>query len=75
MSNLKNRSNVHRFSTNKMILSLGIFMRNIKALALTVQNILARIKFSKKWVKLQGQGHRVKHNGTHSEYSCEISKL
>ena len=26
------------------------------ALALTVQKLLARLKFSKKWVKLQGQG-------------------
>ena len=47
--------------TNKKILSLGIFMRNIKALALTVQ------MFSKKWVKLLGQGHRVKNNGTHGK--------
>ena len=37
----------------------------IKALALTVQASLQRFKFSKKWFKLQGQGLRVKNNGTH----------
>ena len=39
MSIKKKRSNVKvkRFSIYKKILSLGIFMRNIKALALTVQ--------------------------------------
>ena len=35
--------------------------------ALTVQKLLARLKFSKKWVKLQGQGHLVKYNGTHGK--------
>ena len=34
-------------------------MWNIKALALTVQKLLARIKFSKIGVILQGQGHIV----------------
>ena len=34
-------------STNKKILSQGIFMCNIKALALTAQKLLARLKFSK----------------------------
>ena len=42
-------------------------MWNIKALALTVQNLLARFKISKIWVILQGQGHRVKINGTHGK--------
>ena len=40
---------------------------NIKALALTVQKLLTRLKFSKKWVKLQGQGHRVENNGTYGK--------
>ena len=40
-------------------LSQRIIMWNIKAIALTVQKLLARLK------KLQGQGHRVKDNGTH----------
>ena len=42
----KNRSNVKvkRVSANKNILSQGIFMRNIKALALTVQKLSARLK-------------------------------
>ena len=33
----------------------------------TVKKLLARLKFSKKWVKRIGQGHRVKNNGTHGE--------
>ena len=42
--------------------------------------IISKIKVFKKWFKLQGQGHRIKNNGTHrssyhKEYSCEISKL
>ena len=37
------------------------------AFALTVQKLLARLKFSKKWVKIQGQGHRVKNNGAHGK--------
>ena len=35
---------VKRLSTYKKILLNGIFMRNIKALALTIQKILARLK-------------------------------
>ena len=50
-----------------MVLSQGIFMWTIKALALTVQKLLARLKFFLKMVKLQGQGHRVKNNGTHGK--------
>ena len=72
------RSNVKvkRFSTNKKVPSQEI----LKALALTIQKLLARLKFPQKWVKLQGRGYRVKNNGTrgksyHREYSCEISKL
>ena len=68
------------FSTNKKILSLGTFMRNIKALALTVQKLLARLKFSK-----NGSNSKVKvteskimvptERSYHREYSCETSKL
>ena len=39
-------------------------MLNIKALSLTVQKSLARLKFSKKLVEFQGQGNK-KNNGTH----------
>ena len=53
-SNLK----VKRFSTNKNISSLGILMQNIKALALTVQKLLARLKFSK-----NGSNSKVKVTG------------
>ena len=65
----KNRSNVKvkKFRTNKKILSLEIFIRNIRALAFTVQKLLAMLKISKKLVKLQGQGHRSKNNGTHGK--------
>ena len=64
--NFKKRSNVKvkRFSTNKKILSLGIFMRNIKAIALTVQKLLARLKFSKNGSNFKV---RVKNNGTHGK--------
>ena len=67
------------------VLSQGILIWNIKAIALTVQMLLVRLNFSKMG---QGQGHRVKNNGTHGkvvlqrkkgsyhkEYSFEISKL
>ena len=32
-----------------------------------LSKVKAMLKFSKKWVKLQGQGHRVKNNGTHGK--------
>ena len=38
---------VKRLRTYKKISSQGIFMWNIKALALTIQKLLARLKFSK----------------------------
>ena len=28
---------------------------------------MSKVKVFKKWVKLQGQGHRVKNNGTHGK--------
>ena len=42
--------------------------------------VISKVKVFKKWVKLQGQGHRVKiivptERSYHKEYSCEISKL
>ena len=46
-------------------LLLEILMWNIKALALTVQNSLARSIFL--FVKLQSQGHMVKSVGTHGK--------
>ena len=39
---------VNNFGTCGKVLSQGILMWNIKALALTVQKLLARLKFSKK---------------------------
>ena len=62
---LKKRSTVKvkRLSTHKKILSLGIFMKNIKASL----KVISKVKVFKKWVKLQGQGHRVKNNGTHGK--------
>ena len=46
-------------STNKKILSQGIFMWNIKALALTAQKLLARLKFSKVGQTPRSQGQNV----------------
>ena len=46
--------------THEKILSEEILMWNIKDLALTVQKLLAMLKFKKKWVKPQGQHRRVK---------------
>ena len=43
--------------------------------------VISKVKVFKKWVKLLGQGHRVKNNGTHKKFLsqgifiCEISKL
>ena len=63
--------------TNKKILSLGIFKRNINLSSSThyskdigkvkVFKKMCQTPFKKKWVKLQGQGHRVKNNGTHGK--------
>ena len=66
------RSRLHgkNNGTQGKVLTKEIPIRNIKALALTVQKLLAMLKFLKsffKWVKLQGQGHRVMNNGTHGE--------
>ena len=36
-------------------------------LAVTIQKFLARLKFFKKSVKLQGKGHKVKIGGTHEK--------
>ena len=54
-------------------------MRNIKVLGLTVQKLLAWLKFKKK-KKVKLQGHRVKNVGTHGKvlskkYTCELSKF
>ena len=47
-----------------LVLTQGILMWNIKALAPFVQKLLASFQ---KWVKLQGQGHRIKNNSTHGK--------
>ena len=40
--------------------------------------VISKIKVFKKWVKLQGEGHMVRNNGTHgkvlSQGTCKISK-
>ena len=66
--------------THGKVLSQGIFMWNMKALALTVQKLLARLKFFK-----NGSNSKVKVTGSkimvptersyHREYTCGISKL
>ena len=35
-------------------------MWNTKAVALTIQKLLARLKFLESWSKVKGQGHKVK---------------
>ena len=58
--------------THGKVLSQGILMWNIKALALTVQKLFkASLKFSKKCVELQGQGHSVNNNDTHGKVLSE----
>ena len=47
--------------------SQGILMWNMKALALTVQKLLARLKFSKNGSNSKGQGHRVENNSTNGK--------
>ena len=49
--------------THRKVLSQGILMWNIKALAFTIQKFLSKVKVFKEWVKLLGQGHMVKNNG------------
>ena len=58
----RSRSNGEKNGTHGKILSQGILIWNIKAVALTVQKLLAKLNFFKKWVKLQG--HRNKNNST-----------
>ena len=49
-----------------MVLSQGILVWNIKALA-ACSKVISKVKVFKKWVKLQGQGDRVKNYGTHGK--------
>jgi hypothetical protein len=52
------------YGSNIKVLSQGTYIWNtINALSLTIQNIWQKLVF-KKWVKLQGQGHKVKNYGT-----------
>ena len=70
MANFKNgqSENYKYLDTCWNILLQEMLMYNMKDLALTVQKLLARLKFwKKKWVKLQGQSHSVKNNGTHEK--------
>ena len=59
---LKNWSiaKVKRLRTYKKIFSQGIFMWAIKAPALKYSKVFSNIKVFKKYVKLSGQGHKVK---------------
>ena len=49
---------VKRFSSNKMILSQGIFIWNMITLVHTVQKLLASLKFSKSRSRSRSQGQR-----------------
>ena len=82
MSIFFNWSNVkvNRLSTYKNISSQGIFMWNIKVLALTIHKLLARLKFLKSRSNSQVKITRSKilepmERYYHMGYSCEISKL
>ena len=55
------RSMVKNIGTHRKVLSQGILMWNIKALALTVQMLLAKLKFSKK--------------GSNSKVKVTVSKI
>ena len=44
---LRSKSQGKNNGTHGKVLSQGIFMRNIKALALTVQKLLTRLKFQR----------------------------
>ena len=71
---------VKRLSTYKNISSQGIFMWNIKVLALTIHKLLARLKFLKSRSNSQVKITRSKilepmERYYHMGYSCEISKL
>ena len=63
------------FDTSRKILSQEMLMCNMKALALTVQKLLSRLKFSKNGsnskVKVTGLKIMVpKERSYHKEYSC-----
>ena len=71
---------VKKNGTHGKVLSQGILMGNIKALALTVQKLLARLKFSKNgsYSKVKVTGSKIMvptERSYHKEYSCEMSKL
>ena len=71
---------VKRLGTYKKISSKGIFMLNIKALALTIQKLFARLKILKNSSYSQVKVTRYKiivptKRSYHKEYSCEISKF
>ena len=73
---IQNRSivNVKMFSTDRKILSQGIFVLNMKTLTLAVEKLLTRLKFSKNRVnsKVKTIG---KKSCCHQQYSYGISKF
>ena len=74
MTNVNYQKKWSNVSTNRKILSQGILMCNIKALALTIQILLTKLKISKSRSNCKV---KVKHFGTDGEilshiYSCEI---
>ena len=48
------------FGTGRKVLPQGISMLNLKALSLSVQELMPRLSFFQKKVKRQGQGQKVK---------------
>ena len=72
----RSRSQCQKNSTNVgKVLPLATLMWNIKAIVIIVQKLFARLKFKKKWVKLQGQAHRVKNNGFHGKILSQVIRM
>ena len=53
-----------KFRKNQKLLKIRNNQENQEVLD---RLVISMVKVFKKWVKLQGQGHRVKNNGTHGK--------
>ena len=52
-----------------MVPTESYYHKGISKLYHSVSKLITKVKVFKKWVKLQGQSHSVKHNGTHGKVS------
>ena len=55
----RSRSQGQNFVSNGKVLSEGIYMENMQALALAVQKLWPKLKFLKSSSKVKVKGHRV----------------